>query len=246
MRRTVALALGCMLLLCSCAGMLERDYLVATAHVENPPALGDAAYRVETYPALLSALVSYVEEGMDAGVLRFPTTYEGNLTVDLEKARRQLLEEDPLGAYALRDLTFHTSKIIAYYETELAFDYKVDRQTLPALPKAGDQAELAALLKETVAREEETLAVRLTAYPEGDDLFFQQALELALRVPEKGEAGVSPAPSPEGTEEPGPETARIAGVELYPKTGRRRVAVLELEYPPAEEPAPSPDGEVAP
>lgn len=243
MRRTVALALGCMLLLCSCAGMLERDYLVATAHVENPPALGDAAYRVETYPALLSALVSYVEEGMDAGVLRFPTTYEGNLTVDLEKARRQLLEEDPLGAYALRDLTFHTSKIIAYYETELAFDYKVDRQTLPTLPKAADQVELARLLQDAVSRVDETLVVFLTAYPEGEDLFFQQALGMACSALEATEADPSPTPTPEEPEE---EIARITGVELYPKTGRRRVAVLELEYPPAEEPAPSPDGEVAP
>lgn len=218
--------------------MLEREYTVTSAHVENPPPQGDTAYRAETYPALRSALVSYVEEGVETGLLHVPTTYNGNLSVDLEKARRQLMEEDPLGCYALEDVSFHTSRLIAYYETELTFTYRVEPKTLPSLPRAGDQNELAGLLRQAVEEGETSLAVYLPLYPEEDEEFFVNALDLAY-------ATEDPVGSEPPAEEPAPpeERPRLAGVELYPQTGTRRVAVLELEYPPLE-PSAEPSREV--
>lgn len=237
MKRLFALIMA-LLCLTSCASMLEREYTEAVAHVEDQPPLRGAAYRVETYPALRSAILSYVEEGMEEGFLRCPTTYPGNLSVDLEKAKRQLMEEDPLGSYALEDVSFRTSRIIAYYEVELDITYKVDRESLPSLPKAAGQEALAELLKEALGRGESDVAVYLTSYPEEDDGFFSGALEMAL------------APDPDGGErEPGlpePGTVRLTSVELYPKTGVRRVAALALEYPQAETtPDDGQDGEVA-
>lgn len=239
MKRLWAICLA-LLLLPSCASMLEREYTVTSQHVENPPPQGDTAYRVETYPALRSALVSYVEEGMKTGLLHVPTTYDGNLSVDLEKARRQLLEEEPLGCYGLEDVSFHTSRIIAYYETELTFTYRVEPKTLPSLPRAGSRDELAELLRQTLAEGETSLVVYLPIYPEEDEGFFSGALELAYAPEDQTE---SPGAEPSGAEAPVPEPgerARLAGVELYPETGSRRVAVLELEYP---QPGPSPQAE---
>lgn len=222
MKRLLVMCLA-LLLLPSCASMLEREYTQAVPHVEDQAPAADAAYRAETYPALRSAILSYVEEGMEEGLLRCPTTYPGNLSVDLEKAKRQLMEEDPLGCYALEDMTFRATKIIAYYEVEMEFTYKVDRGELTSLPKAANQRELATLLKEALDKGKTQRAVYLTFYPESDETFFTGALELAQeedRVPENGEPVT-----------PGSEPVILAGVELYPKTGVRRVAVLELEYP---------------
>lgn len=225
MKRAVWLCLA-LLCLTSCASMLEREYTEAVDHVEDQHPAGDTAYRVETYPALRAAILSYVEEGMDQGALRCPTTYPGNLSVDLEKARRQIMEEDPLGCYALEDMSFRTSRIIAYYEVELDFTYKVDPKSLTALPRAAGQGELAQLLRQALRGEETSLAVYLTRYPEEDEQFFSGALEQAL------------APDEEvGEPETFPEV-KLAAVELYPKTGSRRVAALELEYPQSGEDAP--------
>lgn len=233
MKRLFALCLA-LLFLPSCASMLEREYTEAVAHVEDQPPAWDAAYRVETYPALRSAILSYVEEGVEEGLLRCPTTYPGNLSVDLEKAKRQLMEEEPLGCYALEDMTFRATKIIAYYEVEMDFTYKVDREELTSLPKAANQRELATLLKETLDRGETRRAVYLTFYPEADEQFFSGALELA-QTPDPDQD-----PEAQATEQPGQGPASLAGVELYPKTGGRRVAVLELEYPQRST-APSPE-----
>lgn len=232
----------CLLLacLCSCASMLERDYTVSSPHQEDPPPHGDGAYRVETYPVLRSALLSYVEEGLDSGLLRFPTTYPGNLSVDMEKAKRQLMEEDPLGCYALDDLTYRTSKIIAYYEVELTFTYRHDKALFRSMPKAATQGDLTALLTRTLEAGEDRLCVYLTAYPEDQDEYFQAALQEAWTAleDEDGSAGAEPVWTAR------PELA----VTLYPAVGgARRVAELTLtqSQPEAPDQAPAWDPDAA-
>lgn len=226
MKRAVALALGLALGLCACGSMLDREYTVSSPHQEDPPPREDAAYRVETYSALRSSLLSYVEEGLAEGQLRFPTTYAGNLTVDLEKAKRQLMEEEPLGCYALSDLTYRTSKIIAYYEVELTFTYKVDQTTLTSMPKAVSQGDLATLIARALETGEESLCVYLTAYPAEEAGFFDAALSDAWAALYGQEEADPASPSPTPDDAPAPAMPALT-VELFPQTGGdRRVAVL--------------------
>lgn len=152
MKKLAALALALAVVLSGCAAMLEREYLVTDEHEENPQAGAESFYRVETYSGLLPALVSYVEEGMERGVLRFPTTYAGNLTVDMEKGKRQLLDENPVGSYALSDFTYHISRIISYYEVTVTFSYRVAPETVASLRRVRGQEEVAALLQGTLNR----------------------------------------------------------------------------------------------
>ena len=211
MKRLLALCLA-LLCLTSCALLLEREYTEATDHVEDQPPLGNTAYRVETYPALRAAMLAYVEEGLSEGFLRCPTTYPGNLSVDLEKAKRQLMEEDPLGCYALEDVAFRTTRIISYYEVELDFTYKVDTREVAGLPRMSSREALVRALGQSLENWDTRLCVYLIAYPEEDEGFFDEVLQEALQAAEE------PADPPELT------------VELYPDTGTRRVAVLTLDY----------------
>ncbi len=239
MKRIVALCLGLALCLCACGPMLEREYTVSSPHQEDPPPQTDAAYRVETYPALQSALLSYVEEGLEEGQLRFPTTYAGNLSVDLEKAKRQLMEEEPLGCYALSDLTYRTSKIIAYYEVDLAFTYKVDQKALTSMPRATSRGDLSTLMAKALERGEESLCVYLTAYPAEEADFFSGALTDAWAALYGEDADPSASPAPElpdapPSDAPAPEPPALT-VELYPQTGGgRRVAALTFTEPEPE------------
>ena len=215
MKRAAAFCLAaCFVLSCltSCARLLEREYTEATDHIEDQVPLGSTAYRVETYPALRAAMLSYVEEGLSEGFLRCPTTYSGNLSVDLEKARRQLMEEDPLGNYALENVDFQISRIIAYYEVELDFTYKVDTHEAVSLPRVSSREALTRLMGQSLERQDERLCVYLTSYPEEESQFFDQVLQ------EAWEALSEQVAFPELT------------VELYPDAGTRRVAVLTLDY----------------
>lgn len=215
MKRALVL-LACLLLaLTSCAAMLEREYTVSAPHEEDIPPQGDTAYRVESYPALQAALLSYVEEGMEEGLLHCPTTYPGNLSVDLERARRQLMEEEPLGCYALEELSFDTSKIVAYYEVTLEFSYRVDRKELPSMARVGSEEELTEVMGRSLEDQDTRLCVYLTQYPQSDEEYFQRSLDAAAEA-----SSELPLGKPE-----------IVSQELYPRSGPRRVAALELQYP---------------
>lgn len=213
MKRVLAL---CLTLLCltSCASMLEREYTVAEPHEENRPPQSDA-YRAETYPALRAGLLSYVEEGMESGVLRVPATYSGNLTVDLEKAKRQLMEEEPLGCYALSDITFHTSKIIAYYEVTAAFDYRVEPEAVKRVAAVRDDEALDAAVKAALGDFQERFAVLLNIPGQETET---ELIGASLRRVYDANAGLALGY---------PEMM----LTYYPETGARRVTEVTLTYP---------------
>lgn len=213
MKRVIGLCLVLVMGLSSCAFMLEREYTVAEEHQEDRPAQTEA-YRVETYPALRAALLSYVEEGVDDGALRVSATYPGNLTVDLEKAKRQLMEEEPLGCYALNDVTFHTSKLIAYYEVAAAFDYRVPTEEVKGVATVRNADGLDSAVKAALGDFRERFAVLLSIPGEEDPgllggslrRVYDQNPDLALGYPEME-------------------------ITYYPETGARRVAEVSLTYP---------------
>lgn len=213
MKRIVGLCLALVMGLSSCAFMLEREYTVAEEHQEDRPAQTEA-YRVETYPALRAALLSYVEEGVDEGALRVSASYPGNLTVDLEKAKRQLMEEEPLGCYALSDVTFHTSKLIAYYEVNASFDYRVSAQEARGVATVRNADALDSAVKAALGDFRERFAVLLSIPGEEEPGLIEASLrrvydqnpDLALGYPE-------------------------LEITYYPETGTRRVAEVTLTYP---------------
>ena len=199
--------------LTSCAAMLEREATYISPHEENPTASLLDAYRVNTYSGLCSALGSYVEEGMTEGNLHLPVTYPGNLAVDLEKAKRQLMEEDPLGCYALSDITFHVSRIIAYYEVTAAFDYRVPPSEYMALETIRTTADLDARVEETV----EAFGGRFTA--------LLTRRETEEDAPEDSLRRVYDARPDLALGDPALE------IVYYPETGTQAVAEITLTYP---------------
>lgn len=216
MKRLLALILA-LLCLTSCASMLEREATYTAEHVENPVAGGDTGYRVNTYLGLCSALRSYVEEGMEEGNLRFPATYPGNLTVDLEKAKRYLMEETAVGCYTLHDVTFHVSRIVAYYEVTAAFDYRVDPAEYRALEVvySSSYRALNEHFQEALENFGGSFTVRLEDCPLEDDYdlvatrlrdIYDGSPELAVAYPD-------------------------LEVTYYPENGAQRVAEVKVTYP---------------
>lgn len=174
MKRLFALILA-LLSLTSCASMLEREATYTADHVEDVPSSPGDAYWVNTFSGLCSALRPYVEEGMEEGSLRFPTTYPGNLTVDLEKAKRKLMEEDPLGCYAVEDVTFHVSRIITYYDVKVTFDYRVPPEKYMTMDTVYDPAELDRRVEETIGNFDDGFTL-LLALPGASDTALADSL----------------------------------------------------------------------
>ena len=106
-----------------CSAMLERSYVSATTHVdyyaveEDPPVL-----RAETYQGLVNSILYFVESHSATGTIRL-YNYTGDVEADLANACTEILNEDPLGAYAVRDIRYDTTRIVTYYEVNLSVIY---------------------------------------------------------------------------------------------------------------------------
>lgn len=212
MKRLLFMILA-LLCLTSCSSMLEREAIYTSPHAENPPASAVDAYRVSTYSGLCASLQSYLEEGVTEGNLRFPATYPGNLTVDLEKAKRELMEEEPLGCYALRDITFHINRIIAYYEVTASFDYRVPPAEYMAIQ---------------TAHSEEALDEAMRSVLED----FNSGLTVLVDIPGGGEEPI--ADSLRRVYDAHPELALgypEIKVVSYPQNSPRAVAEIAFTYP---------------
>lgn len=212
MKRTLALGLSLLLCLTSCAAILERDYLVTAQHAEDAPGLTEDFYRVETYPGLMASLNSYIEEGRGSGTLHFPTTYAGNLAVDLEKAKRQLLEDEPYGVYAISDLSYHISRIISYYEVTLTFDYRPDILPYADLQRVTSVSQLDDLLTDALTTLSQGFTILLSQPQDCQDALRESLDRVCAREP------LLNVGDPKLT------------VRCFPQEGPRAVAQVELRY----------------
>ena len=106
-----------------CSSMLERSYVSTTDHVDYYAVEEDpSVLRAETYQGLVNSILYFVETHSATGTIRL-YNYTGDVEADLANACTEILSEDPLGAYAVRDIRYDTTRIVTYYEISLSVIY---------------------------------------------------------------------------------------------------------------------------
>lgn len=208
----LALLLAASLPLTGCASMLERAWSGSETHVDYPVVEDDSTLRVETYQGLVNALLYYVNEHSSAGAIRL-YNYAGEVEEDLERARAQVTERDPLAAYAVRDLTYTVTRILTYYEVEVRLSYAHTAQEVDGIRTAFGQAGLSDELARLAAERAGGAVLLLSGFT-GDGGLVDELFQLAWYG--------DPARS-----EPEPPALQAA---FYPEEGTRRVAELTLSW----------------
>lgn len=114
----------CILLLCSgCTAMLERSYDSSVSHVDYSVTEDSSILRAESYQALVNSILYFVSEHVGSGTIRL-YNYTGNVDADLQSACSEVMESDPLGAYAVRSLDYESTRILTYYEVNFTITYR--------------------------------------------------------------------------------------------------------------------------
>lgn len=104
MKRLAALLLACSMLLCGCAALTQGSYNNIKPHEAPNTQNGDENPTATDFESLCAALAGLVAQGRETGVV-IVEDYEKNLTdTDLRKAARQVMENDPVTAYAVEEL----------------------------------------------------------------------------------------------------------------------------------------------
>ncbi len=210
--RLLALTLSCLVLCSGCTAMLERNHNSSTAHVDYSVTEDSSILRAESYQALVNSILYFINEHVGSGTIRL-YNYTGNVVADLQRACNEITTEDPLGAYAVRTITYESTRILTYYEVRFTITYRRSLAEVAEIRTAsgiqGVRLEL-----ERMAASHAAYSTLQTAYFNGDtqlvtDLFwlsFYSTPSVVLEIPDLTAA-------------------------FYPEDGTQRILEIEAFWP---------------
>ncbi len=212
-RQMAALTLAALLLLPGCSAMLNREYQVVSPHPEFPATEeNSSAIRVETYQELVNAVLYFVEQGVEHGVVRL-VNYTRDVESDLSRACLEVAKEDPLGAYAVDFIKNDYTRVVTTYEATIDITYRRTPEQLRALVNVTGSSAIRQELAGALSVFAPEIALRVGYFAE------DEASILALVRQAYCDTPAAALGMPDCT------------VSLYPETGRQRIVEILLSYP---------------
>lgn len=199
------------LLLTGCASLLERDYVDISPHNTNPTAEEDVL-RAESYQQLVNILIYFINQGMETGSIRLYSDSE-DVEADLEAACLEVVQEDPLGAYAVEYIKYSVSSIVTYYEADVEITYRRTHEQVASIVSATGTSAIRSELEKALASFAPERVLRIS-YFDGDEDYIRTLCQEAYYANPAVALGM-----PEIT------------VSIYPEEGRQRIVEITLTYP---------------
>ncbi len=197
-------------LISGCDGVFDEDYLAVSPHDEQYAVdEGSDALTAENYLGLKNAILSFVENHTDYGVIRI-YHYDGEVESDLADAAYEVAKADPLGAYAVDYMTHDCTLIVSYYEIHIYITFARTQEEIDAVQRVGSVVALREAFEGALRRGDESIALRMTSYSE------QDLPALARSIYEKSPYDFVELPE--------------VSVELFPSTGVQRIIRITFHY----------------
>ncbi|MDR3210042.1 MAG: hypothetical protein LBT36_05420 [Oscillospiraceae bacterium] len=161
---------GLLILLCAaalaalygCASILEGEKLAITPHTETvTPMPPGNALEASDYEELRGAFRELILRHEPRGSVN-AYGYEGDVEEDVRRACRELVEDDPIGAYAVSELNAAATQIVSYYEIEVDLAYRRTREQVDAIVTASTLRYLKSELLDMLSGYREDAAILTT------------------------------------------------------------------------------------
>lgn len=230
--RIIAAALLAVCLLTGCASLLEREYSTAEPH-SSKFWESEAAdiLRAENYQDIVNDLLILIGQHKESAVLRL-YDFEDELSVadTLERAALEIQQETPLGAYAVRFITYAHQAQRGYYEATIQIGYRRTTEQIQAVVSATSPEAVASLLASALDNGRTELAVRISYWGADGGEKVASAMEQVRQERELTE-------TPPWQVQYYPEQGVVGLVEfLLDPPAAEPVAAEEAEIPAAETP----------
>ena len=207
----VLLLSGCVLL-SGCSSMLNRDYSSITVHSATPTVESDQlTIRVESYQDLVNALLYFITQGRESGTIRL-YNYPYDVEKDLEAACLEVVQEDPLGAYAVDFIKYDVAPIVSCYEASIQITYRRTHEQVTAIVAATGSTAIRGELKDVLSQFQSEVALRISYFTEDEEYIQTLIREAYYSIPEAA------LDFPQAT------------VYFYPDSGRQRIVEILLSY----------------
>lgn len=219
MKTWICLAGLCALLLLGsgCSAMLERSYGSTSSHADYYPMEEDpSVLQAETYQGLVNSILYFVESHITAGTIRL-YNYTGDVESDLASACSEILTEDPLGAYAVRDIRYDTTRIVTYYEVNLSVIYARSAQDVESIRSITGLTGLRSELRRVISSLQTHAAIRASYFSWTDQFLTELFWATVYSQPCYAVSGLE------------------MDLQLYPDSGTQRIIELSLSWPQNQE-----------
>lgn len=161
---SLLLALSMALTLSGCGFVLSRSYSSVTPYEEQRREETDhSILRAENYTELLNSVQYFVTQGVTEGVVRL-YQYQGDVERDLYAACQEILLDDPVGTYALEEISGEFTHIVTYYECTIHYSYRRTEEQIAAIRRVNGTAAIRSAIAEAFRSRETELALELSAY----------------------------------------------------------------------------------
>ena len=213
-----ALLLALVLALTGCASMLERDYVSVSPYEPVANSIdSSSALRVENYQGLVNAVLYLVTQGEEHGVLNLYNYTAQDVESDLTRACLEVVQEDPLGAYAVEYIKHDYSLIVSYYEASIDITYRRTPEQVASIVSVTGSSAIRRELRKTLTSFSSEAVLRVSYFAEDEDYLLDLVHQAYYDAP------AAALGRPEVT------------VSLYPSAGQQRIVEINLTYPESPE-----------
>ena len=211
-KRLLPALLALSLTLTGCAALLDREYIDVTPYNPTQTAEGDSSVlRAESYQELVNALMYFVTQGTEEGMVRL---YVGSQDpdADLEAACLEVVQESPLGAYAVEHIKYSVTPLVTYSEAKVQITYRRSREQIASIANATGITAIRSELRSALSSFDREQVLHIS-YFDSDEAFIPSLIRQAyLSVP------AAALDYPDIT------------VAVYPNSGRQRIVEIGLTY----------------
>lgn len=198
------------LLLSGCSSWMDGSYHSTVPYTQPGSNTTDVLISVDGYAQLYQALASLVERGAEKGLISVSYAAEEDAKADMTAAIGQLLQDNPIAAYAVERIDYELGINSGRTAFGLEVHYRENKQSVENIQRVSD-----------LEQAEAVVTAQLSNCAAGVVLYMENAAELDFIQLVEDYAALYPQQVMEVPE---------VTVNLYPQEGKKQVVELRFSY----------------
>lgn len=200
-----------------CSYLLEREFVFEEPHVSTDDEEGakEDVLELTSYDGLQEALLVFIENHDFVQTVRL-SDYTGNVESDVQQAVRDVMTT-PLGAFAVTNIAYQSSRILSYYEIRFDISYRRTAQEISEMKQIESMEELESFLAEKLSQFSGSMIFRIDDYTQSRYDFEKLLMDVYYENPQAAYGFES------------------METHYYPESGMARIVELTVSY--AQQPA---------
>ena len=198
--------------LTGCANLLEGFWESVTEHQTAPPVRpATDQISVSSFEELKATILDVIMEYESSIQLLYNHHDEDDIHAEIERASFEILNEHPVGVFAVNDITGEATRIITHFEVDITIEYKRTKEQLDSIINVTSIQSMMRQLLQIMSQYNEEMVIRTGLQFSKDDI-----AEFIRETYYRNPRNIIILP--------------FETVEIFPETGSDRIFELKFSY----------------